>query len=194
MCNDLSFSAGHLHRLHLGIVDGSKAVGHHDSLCDVVADMILAKQFVNTCVNESGTDIILHTREHYVYILLMRRLDEDLKVMDTGRVNKRDAAHTYDTHFRFTADSGTHHLVKFRSDSEEERAVYLIDLNTRIDIKHFMDGRLRSLGDVKLLRLDLYLRILHNTTQEQYYSPHQTHLYCDGEIEDHGEKECHCED
>ncbi len=107
----------------------------------MVTDVVSAKEFVNSGMNERFTHVVLDAREHDVDALFLRRLDEYLEVVDGGRVDEGHLAHAYDAHLGLAAEGGAHHLVKLGGHAEEERAVYLVDLDAGIDVEHLVDGR-----------------------------------------------------
>ncbi len=98
-------------------------VSHGNRTRYMVAHMIGAEHLYYTGMVEHLAHALIHARQYHMYTLLLRRLDQNLKVMHTCGIDKRNTAHTYYTHQRLTLHGGAHQLVELRGDAEEERTV-----------------------------------------------------------------------
>ena len=169
-----------------GSLDG-KFICHHNSLCDVVADVVVADKLLNAGTLQRAVNIRIDTRKHHMYAFFLRRTDENFQVVDGCRVDKRHFAHTQDTHTRLVTD-GTHHVVKLSSHAEEERAVDFVHLNATLEVKYLMRSDFRTFCYVDLLAEVMNLRILHNAAQEEQDGKQQAHLDSDCEVENNSQR------
>ena len=64
----------------------------------MVADIALADELLHVRVLECLVHIFVDTRQHNLYTLALRRLDEYFKIVDGCRVDKRHFTHTDDAH------------------------------------------------------------------------------------------------
>ena len=103
-------------------------VCHLYSLGDMVADVVGTDKTVDSGVLEDGAYFGIYAREDYVDAFVLRRLDENLEVVQTCGVDERHFAHADDSYNRFVAHCGAHQFIEPCCDTEEERAVDFIYL------------------------------------------------------------------
>ena len=115
------------------------AVGHLYGACDMVADVVIAYEFVDIALEEYLPNLFVDTGKHNMDALFLRGADEKLEVVYAGSIYEWHAAHADDTYGRHGAAHGSaHHFVELGSHPEEERAVDLVYFHAWSHIEHFM--------------------------------------------------------
>lgn len=118
-------------------------VGFCHGFGNVVADMVVADEPVYIRLFESGVYRGIDPRQNDMYLLFLRRGNQDFEVVDSRRIDKRYFSHTDNAHQR-TIGHTTHQFVELGGYPEEELAFYLVNFHAFGYFQDFVGSRFGS--------------------------------------------------
>lgn len=127
-------------------------------------------------------------RQNDMYLLFLRRGNQDFEVVDSRRIDKRYFSHTDNAHQR-TIGHTTHQFVELGGYPEEERAFYLVNFHAFGYFQDFVGSRFGSGRNIELVVEYRYLRGLCHAAQEEDNGQQQPDFDGDRKIEYNGKQE-----